>query len=58
MQKQNPRQRALAGVEIVHCGGRFDPTRNRPVIQANETMRQRLAALLWGFPWTWESRHG
>ena len=31
---------------------------NRPILQANEAMRQRLAQLLFGFPWSWEVRHG
>ena len=41
---------------------RFDieqcnPTRNRPVLQANGAMKQRLNLLLWTFRLT-EARHG
>lgn len=58
MTKQNPRTGQGARVWNVHCGGHSDLTRNRKKIKANEHMRVRLAALLWGFPWTSEVRRG
>lgn len=46
MRSKNPCQRELARVEIVHSGGRFNPSANRPILQANALMRARLASLL------------
>lgn len=55
MQKRHPERDGavlLGGMEHAF------PTQFRPIIQANDQMRFRLKALLWGFPWTWEARRG
>lgn len=47
MDTQNPRagQGARAGMSI--AADPFSPTRNRPILQANQVMRARLAMLRW-----------
>jgi hypothetical protein len=48
MQSENPRAGQGARVEKVHCGGRIDLNRTRPILQATPAMFARLALLKWG----------
>lgn len=49
--------RARGGAVLLATAELRNPTENRPILQANETMKRRLKLLLWGL-WFMEARHG
>jgi len=57
METKNPRA-GSAGASVSIAADTRSLSQYRPIIQANAKMRARLTLLLFGFPWTWEARHG
>lgn len=54
---RNPRAGQGAGVGEVQCSGPRDPKQNRPRLQANLAMTERLQVLIWA-GWFGGARHG